>query len=431
MTGTEATYPNQFRAQDVATLIDHLKHHNSVNLIGMKRVGINNFLRFFFQHSLASADALPDIQERLFIHVDLNDLIEREIDPFWILTLKRIVDALETSQVKDEVKEKAQKYFGESIQLKDLFVTIDSIRKVLNMVVDSGVYITIVFNRFDRMKEAATSAFFENLQSLRDHANAQLSYIFTSYRPLTDLRPDVFTKQSMSVFCQDMYLKPATHDDASTILHTFEDRYKLNLKDDIRDEFLQITGGHVQFIHLSMIKLKDAGQVPQTRPELIELLLSNEEALLQSEELLDSLTEKELTGLHQLASEDQSLEKLKDYPYLTNTGMVTVREEKPVVFSPLLRQAIIRRIGQKTNGATKDFTKKEHLLFTFLKQHEGELCEREDLVEAVWPEYAESGVSDWAVDRLVARVRQKLKTQESEYEIVTVITRGYKLVKKT
>jgi len=39
----------------------------------------------------------------------------------------------------------------------------------------------------------------------------------------------------------------------------------------------------------------------------------------------------------------------------------------------------------------------------------------------------EFGVSDWAIDRLVARVRVKLPQQNSPYEIVTVRTRGYKL----
>jgi len=47
----------------------------------------------------------------------------------------------------------------------------------------------------------------------------------------------------------------------------------------------------------------------------------------------------------------------------------------------------------------------------------------------VWPEVEGLGVSDWAIDRLVARVRSKLKKQKSKVRIVTVKTRGYKLIK--
>ncbi|MBI2599147.1 helix-turn-helix domain-containing protein, partial [Candidatus Curtissbacteria bacterium] len=52
---------------------------------------------------------------------------------------------------------------------------------------------------------------------------------------------------------------------------------------------------------------------------------------------------------------------------------------------------------------------------------------REEIIEHVWPEVEELGVSDWTIDRLVARLRMKLKNQKSKYQIVTVKTRGYKL----
>ena len=53
--------------------------------------------------------------------------------------------------------------------------------------------------------------------------------------------------------------------------------------------------------------------------------------------------------------------------------------------------------------------------------------EREEIIQAVWPEVEEVGVSDWAIDRLVARLRAKLKSQNAKVEIQTVKTRGYKM----
>ena len=75
-----------------------------------------------------------------------------------------------------------------------------------------------------------------------------------------------------------------------------------------------------------------------------------------------------------------------------------------------------------------EFTKKEFSLLRLLEKNKNQICEREQIVEEVWPEAAELGVSDWAIDRLVARLRSKLKNQNSEKEIVTVKTRGYKLI---
>jgi DNA-binding winged helix-turn-helix (wHTH) protein len=57
-----------------------------------------------------------------------------------------------------------------------------------------------------------------------------------------------------------------------------------------------------------------------------------------------------------------------------------------------------------------------------------DVCERERIIERVWPEAETFGVSDWAIDRLVARLRNKLKSQNAKEEIITVKTRGYKLI---
>ena len=58
------------------------------------------------------------------------------------------------------------------------------------------------------------------------------------------------------------------------------------------------------------------------------------------------------------------------------------------------------------------------------------ILEREKIISYVWPEEEEFGVSDWTIDRLVARLRAKLLAQKSEYQLVTVKTRGFKLTKK-
>jgi len=417
---TEANYPVTFRTEDTKILGDHLRHTNSVNVIGMKRVGINHFLRFFFFNPEIQKQFLDASKKNFFVHIDLNDLVEREVYPFWTLTLKRMVDVIDMTTSDMNLKKQSKKLFVESIQLKDLFVTVDSVRKIASLLVESEYYPILVFNRFDRMRECATPEFFGNLQSLKDHAQRNLSFIFTSYRPLWELKPDVFTKQALSVFCQDMYLKPTKPEDSKTILQSLEGRYRVTLTDNVREILLHLSGGHAQYLHLSMIKLRDLPTIPEEKEKLLELLQNNEEANLLSEELFESLTKKEQEVL--LSGTTQNGEAA----YLKATGMITAEGG---VFSPLFGAYLEKRGMSKQNGG--EFTKKEHLLFTYLKAHEGDLCEREAIIEAVWPDYAESGVSDWAIDRLVARVRVKLKNQNSPYEITTVITRGYKMVTKS
>ena len=424
---SEASYPISFRKREATTLGDHLRHHNSVVIIGMKRVGISNFLRFFLHHQEVPTTYIRNGAQLLTVIVDLNDLVEREIYPFWVLLLKRIVDTLEQSKVPGELKKAGQRLFTESIQLKDLFFTVDCVQKLLGQLIDHGFYPTVFLLRFDRLSEVITPEFFGNLQRLKDAAQQRLSFIFTSFRPLYELRPDVFSKSSLSVFSRDLYMTPALATDMTTILNTLQSRYNLNLPKAVVENLVSLSGGHVQYLHLALLVAKKLRKQPETREELLELLLKDEEIVLQSEELFASLTkvEQEVILKHHrgLPFSQELQEKGR---YLWETGMIS-SGKKEIIFSPLFEN-YLHRIDTPVHGGT-EFTKKEHLLFSFLKTHEGILCEREDIVSAVWPETAEMGISDWAIDRLVARVRGKLKAQKSSYGITTVITRGYKLVR--
>ena len=124
---SESNYPLSFRQEDAKKLGNYLEQRRSVNLIGMRRVGISNFLRFFLSHPEIVPSYISREQKHLFIPVDLNDLVEREIYPFWTLTLKRVVDACETADLPEDVKEKINALFLTSIQSQDLFLVIDTI----------------------------------------------------------------------------------------------------------------------------------------------------------------------------------------------------------------------------------------------------------------------------------------------------------------
>lgn len=420
----EASYPITFRAEDAKRLGNHLKNHDSVVLIGMKRVGINNFLRFFLHHPEIQKTYINNGLPHVFIPVDLNDLVEREVFPFWTLVLKRCVDVIERLNLPEKEKQKARKLFSESIQLKDLFFTIDSVQKVLNIIVDGNYYPTLFLIRFDRLQQAFTQEFFHNLQGVKDATHRTMSYVFTSYRPLQELRPDVFQKSAMTVFSQDMYIRPANDDDMKIVLETFLTRYSLSIPEETKTDIRSLSCGHVQYLHIAVLKLSEMKEIPAKKAALITALTKTEELAFQSEELFESLTSKE-----QALLSDYRTNKVKpgtEWKYLLESGMV---QKDGTLFSPFFEQ-YMEKIRTPKNGISPDFTKKEHLLFSYLEKHEGQLCERDDIIAAVWPEYEETGVSDWAIDRLIARVRAKLKEQASVYEIVTVITRGYKLMRK-
>lgn len=421
----EAVYPISYRESDAGKLGQHLKNRNSVVLIGMKRVGISNFLRFFLNHKEIAKKYIADGNSHLFIPVDLNDLVEREVFPFWILTLKRIYDAVESSSLGKPTKKYVESLFLDSMQSKDTFLTIESVKKSLAKITKENILPTIFFIRFDRLKEVVTQELFGNLQGLKDAANRKVSYVFTSFRSLTDLAPNVFTKSSISLFAENLYIRPAEKQDTKIIFDTYKARYKLSFSPSLENSLFEVVDGYVQYLQLALISFHEAEKTFKNKQDLFEFLANDERIMLQSEEIWESLDAQEQNILLKIEKgQNISSEERKIGSYLWDTGVVSENSLFSSLFSHYLKQ---RQITKNTSGSV-DLSKKEHLLFTFLKSKTGTICEREEIIQAVWAEVEELGISDWAIDRLVARLRVKLKSQNAKFEIQTVKTRGYKMV---
>lgn len=419
----EESYPITFRENDARKMGELLKSRRSVVLVGMKRVGISNFLRFFLNHKDVKETYIQEANH-VFIQVDLNDLVEREIFPFWILTFKRIADYVEENISEIDIKKRISQFFLDSIQTQDLFLTIDGIRKSIILLCEAGYNPTIFFIRFDRIIDVATHSFFGNFQGLLDATQNKLSFVFTSVRPLDALSSSIFTKHALSVFADTMYICPAKASDVKIIYNTLISRYKINLSSDLEQELLRLVDGYNQYLQFALIALYEHKQKIIDR-KLLDILVKDERISLQSEELWESLTDEEQQILKKMATGEWLSENTEKGEYLFKTGLIT---HQHTLFSPLFEHFLKEKTHIKKESHILELSKKEHALLTYLKSHMNDVCEREEIITAVWPEAEALGVSDWAIDRLVARLRNKLKSQDAKEEIVTVKTRGYKLV---
>lgn len=427
----EANYPTGFRADDAKHLGEFIRHRQSIELVGMTRVGISNFLRFFLYHKEVVNTYINHGEKHLFIPVDLNDLVEINIFPFWILTFKRVVDAVEKFPLDPKTKEKISSLFLNCIQSKDLFLTVDSIRQALNEIGNQGTFPTIFFIRFDRIKNLVTDEFFANLQGLIDATAQKLTYVFTGSRTLEQISPNVFTKKLLLSFSRVMSIKPAKEEDMRVIFETFEKKYNVSPSEKVLQSLLELSGGHVQYLQLCLIVINEFKE--RSEKEILDYLqndISGEERIiLQSEEIWDSLTKPEQEILKKILSNQKISDEDREVgKYLWDTGILVEKAKIISIFSPLFDHYL--RHNHKISESTQiaELTKKESQLFNVLLENKEVVCERDKIIQSVWPEYEELGVSDWTIDRLVSRLRDKLKQQKSQYSLVTVKTRGYKLV---
>lgn len=70
----------------------------------------------------------------------------------------------------------------------------------------------------------------------------------------------------------------------------------------------------------------------------------------------------------------------------------------------------------------------EFRLLRYLMQNEGKVCEKDEIIEAVWRESAtREGVTDQALDQIIYRLRKKIEPNPNNpIFIITVKGQGYK-----
>ena len=88
---------------------------------------------------------------------------------------------------------------------------------------------------------------------------------------------------------------------------------------------------------------------------------------------------------------------------------------------------VTRRVT--VNGDPIVLSAKEYALLLFLDDHADRICSREEITQAVWPEY-QGSVFDYQIESLIKRLRQKLEPDiEESHLVVTIRGRGYRLMK--
>ncbi len=82
----------------------------------------------------------------------------------------------------------------------------------------------------------------------------------------------------------------------------------------------------------------------------------------------------------------------------------------------------------RVNRKSVPLSPKEYLLLSYLHERGGQVCSKDEIGRAVWPEYEAGGIFDYQIENLVRRLRTRLEPDASEPQLlITVRGLGYKL----
>jgi DNA-binding response OmpR family regulator len=124
-----------------------------------------------------------------------------------------------------------------------------------------------------------------------------------------------------------------------------------------------------------------------------------------------------------MALQDEDRIKIGDVVLVFHDPDVTYRDTPFPELEVDVAAGIVRVDRHVVELSPKEFT-----LLAYLYEQRGQVCSKDDIGDAVWPEYHE-GVYDYQVENLVRRLRAKLELDPANPQLLlTVRGLGYKLV---
>jgi energy-coupling factor transporter ATP-binding protein EcfA2 len=250
----------------------------------------------------------------------------------------------------------------------------------------------LLFDRFDLVMEARSSdpeaphnPIFSHLRALRDAHKYALTYVIATRRPL-----GADNELAELFFAHTLWLGPLSESDARWNLERYAGRLGLNWDVEVFEAILEVSGCYPSLIKAACEAIS-GGVEPN-----FESLASHPTMQRRVEEFWASQPSEE--ALRQSG--------LSEHPLLSATRPALAFD-------------------------TSQLTAKEHLLWQYLSGHAGQVCEKDDLIQAVWPEdqVYEQGIRDDSLAQLVRRLREKAESDPSNpRHIQTVPGRGYKFI---
>jgi len=281
----------------------------------------------------------------------------------------------------DELFRLIRRALGENTPAENEFDALDFL--IENQLSENGGKLALLLDRFEILANDLSIA--SNLRALRDTHKYQLTFVTATRRPL-----DPASELAELFFGHTIWLGPLSESDTRWNVNRYAQRIGKNWDISITAKMQALTWGYPS--------------------------------------LLRAISEAYASGA------DLDLAELRDHPAIQRR----VKEfwddapsESDIRHAGLEGLPLLELAVSPQGFDTSQLTEKEFLLLEYLQSHPDEVCSKDDLVRAVWPEdlIYERGIRDDSLAQLVRRLRVKIEPDPSQPRYIqTVPGRGYRFM---
>lgn len=431
-----------YREKEAKEVVKLLLFGDSLLIVGASGIGKSAFAKNLERNKtkLFGKEA-PKI---MLLSLTSEEVPSSQFNEVYRLVLKKLVDL--TNKILPSIKiiEENEIYEQES----SLFL-VEKIRALVKLLTDSEIRIIILIDSLDKFVNFYDAPLFSNLRSFRDINSNKFCYLFFS-------KNDMLTDQDLNkveplykiISSSTIYLKPFNSTDTRNRIKELATLRKIHFSKSQIDVLEKASGGFPSFIKLGVQLLSK--NLKLDLKQLCLEMLQDPLTIQRLKEIINGLSEKQREILNEVArgsfkgkpSED-------DLKILERKGLVRGKS----LFSELFRIFVLSKEEIKNGRREKSYllptrpgifidpktsrvfvnqkeaanlTRQEFRLLTFLYQNGERICERDEVIRAVWDTDGTEGISEEAVDQLVTRLRGKIEKDKSNPEhVITVRGRGF------
>ena len=273
----------------------------------------------------------------------------------------------------------------ETASVEDALAELESI---LDQKIADEKQVCLLLDRFDSFMHALVEdkvrlAVSANLRALRDAHKYDLTFVLGTRRPL-----DPHTELAELFFAHTVWLGPLAEKDARWNISRYTQRKGMEWDEEVVQGILKVSWGYPSILRAVCEAYAEGSKLE------IQPLLENPAMCRRVDEF----------WADQPNADDLRISHLTNHPILSAARAASTID-------------------------TTQLTAKENLLWEYFLAHPEQVCEKDDLIRAAWPEdqIFERGIRDDSLAQLIRRLREKVEPEPANpVHIHTVPGRGYR-----
>jgi len=462
------------RHEDALYILERIADADCCALVGVSNSGKSSLMR-----ALASRDVRcqlhsdqTQVGEAVFVYVDFNLMLEATEQGFYELILRSLLDELRRLDHQDLPKGAGAKVVEQLSSAYKMLVAPPSHFQIpLSFsegltTVCAGLPggLVLLFDEFDQPFEQIDERALLNLRAIQDKYHPVLSFVTATDQRLSRIRRGRDVDEFVELFEPfTRFLGPLTEADLDQVISSVAHQEGYTFADEDRAFIRHHADGH---LGLALAVCRALGEVTgepvrdtaqnwlihrQVRDRLDSDLNVQAECrkLWTDQAAAEQDTLMVLVGSEGDLPEKAVLESLREKGIIHRQGSGTPQggQQEEMLLSPVF-EAFVRRQRlshrRRDQGVRVDvesgsvwvdgrevpqLTELEYRLLLLLYGRLNQICDKYQMVEAVWGEDYIDEVDDARIDKLLSRLRAKIEADPSNPRYLTTVRgRGYKLV---